>query len=80
MGIKKFKSLKENQLVLESAKSREIVHEIMNFGVSQHQIIKIIKLLSLELDDINMMKSITEVIDNTPEESESIKKTTTILT
>ena len=79
MGIKKFKTLKEDQLILESAKSREIVHEIMNFGVSQHQIIKIIKLLSLELDDINMMKSITEVID-TPEESASIKKTTTILT
>ena len=79
MGIKKFKSSKENQLILESAKSREIVHEIMNFGVSQHQLIKIIKLLSLELDDINMMKSITEIID-APEESESIKKTTTILT
>lgn len=79
MGIKKVRSSKENQLILESAKSREIVHEIMNYGVSQHQIIKIIKLLSLELDDISMMKSITEVID-TPEKSESIKKTTTILT
>lgn len=79
MAIKKFKSSKENQSILESAKSREIVHEIMNYGVSQHQIIKIIKLLSLELDDISIMKSITEVID-TPVPTESIKKTTTILT
>ena len=56
MGIKKYKSSVKDQQILESVKAREIVHEILNFGVSQNQILTVIKLLSLELEDINMMK------------------------
>jgi len=81
MAIKKYSSSLENRHILESAKCREIVHEIMNFGVSQHQILTIIKLLSMELEDVNMMKTITQIIDaDENEENESISKTTTILT
>lgn len=79
MGIKKYKSSVQNQEILESAKCREIVHEIMNFGVSQRQILTIIKLLSMELENVNTMKTITESIDDDLN-SETISKTTTILT
>lgn len=39
-------------------KAREIVHEIMNFGVSQAQIVQIIRLLSLEIEDRALMVAI----------------------
>ena len=48
---------------LASMKSREIVSEILNFGVSQFQIKKIIKFLSLELEDRNLMLDISSLID-----------------
>ena len=49
--------------VLESAKAREIVSEILNFGVSELQVKKIIKMLSLELVDRSLMLDITSLID-----------------
>jgi hypothetical protein len=49
--------------VLESSRAREIVSEILNFGVSELQIKKIIKMLSLELIDRSLMLDITAIID-----------------
>ena len=49
-------------------KSREITQEIMNFGVSQNEILKIIELLSLELEDITLMKEISKILK--PEQEE----------
>lgn len=43
-------------------KCRNIKNEIMNFGVNNKEIIKIIELLSLELEDITLMKEIREII------------------
>ena len=42
---------------------REIVSEIMNFGVKQNQLLQIIKLLALELENRNNMLSINECIE-----------------
>ena len=47
----------------ESVVCREITQEIVRFGVSQHQLRKIIKLLALELDDNAMMKEICTTVD-----------------
>ena len=47
----------------ESVVSREIVQEILKFGVSQYQIQKVIKLLALELEDNKMMKSICGILE-----------------
>lgn len=47
--------------ILNAAVSREIVQEIMNFGVSQKQILQIINLLALELEDNNLMRSIVDL-------------------
>ena len=42
--------------------SREIVTKILDFGVSQYQILKIIEYLSLELEDRNTMLALTETL------------------
>ena len=52
-----------NHEVLDSAKAREIVQEILKFGVNDFQIRKIIKMLALELFDREDMVSICNVID-----------------
>ena len=54
---------------LESAKCREIVAEIMRFGVSQDQLLTLIKLLSLELEDRNKMVSINNCIEEVKKNS-----------
>ena len=43
---------------------REIVAKILDFGVDQGQILKIIKLLSLELENRDTMEKIIECIKN----------------
>jgi hypothetical protein len=48
--------------VLESIKSREIVQEILRFGVSQNQILKIIYFLCLELEDRETLESLSDII------------------
>ena len=54
--------------ILQSSRAREIVHEILNFGVSQYQIQKIIKFLSFELEDRNLMLKLL----NSLEEDDSL--------
>ena len=56
--IKKKREIKE-QLVC-----RDIIKEILNFGVSEHQKKFLIYLLSLELEDVNLMKKIDATINN----------------
>jgi len=50
--------------LLDRSKSREIVQSILDFGVSQKQIVYILKLLSLELEDVQAMQKINGFIDN----------------
>ncbi len=49
--------------VLDSIKARKIVKEIMDFGVSDRQLQKIIRFLSLELEDMSMANAISELMD-----------------
>ena len=63
----------------DSRKSRDIVMEIRDFGVTQNQIKLIIGLLALELEDREAMVTIRECVDpdkNEDHEEENI----TILT
>lgn len=53
---------KAQEDIIANAAAREIVHEIMDFGVSQQQIKQIINLLALELEDNNLMRSIVGLI------------------
>ena len=43
-------------------KCRNIKTEIMNFGVNNREILKIIDMLSLELEEVDKMKKIQEVL------------------
>ncbi len=52
----------EDKNLIDKIKAREIVSEIMQFGVTQCQIESIIKLLALELDDRDMMLKISNAI------------------
>ena len=46
---------RQNADVLDAIKAREIVREIMDFGANQNQILNVIKFLSLELEDRELM-------------------------
>tara|TARA_Y100001938_G_C8082634_1_gene430086 strand:- start:331 stop:549 length:219 start_codon:yes stop_codon:yes gene_type:complete len=63
-----------NESVLESSRSREIVREILDFGVSDYQIRKIIKFLSLELEDRNLMQSIIALMEGEEDSDPSSEK------
>jgi hypothetical protein len=53
--MKKYGETETDIWAKDSHKCRQIVSEIMNFGVSQEQILQIINLLSMELEDRNQM-------------------------
>jgi len=55
-------SSEERYDVINRSKAREVVQEIMNFGVSQSQIVYIIRMLSLELEDVSLMNNINDLI------------------
>lgn len=67
----------ENE-VEETIKSREIVKEILDFGVSDFQKIKIIELLGLELENREQMLKITKLIKSL--QSIEIEETQKIIT
>jgi len=48
-------------------KCRNIIKEIIDFGVSQDEIMKLIDLLSLELEDTDKMKMIRAILKNEEE-------------
>ena len=55
-------SASEKELALQKVKAREIVSEVIRFGVTQTQILYIIRLLALELEDTQVMRDINDVI------------------
>jgi len=62
VNITKFGQTDFEKKAEETQKSREIVAEILNFGVSQQQILRIAYLLSLELENIDAMKNVSQCI------------------
>ena len=55
-------------------KSREIVKEILDYGVSEEDKINIIKFISLELENNNLMKDINSLILQEDKQEDNIKK------
>ena len=63
----------------QTIKSREIVEEILDFGVSDFQKIKIIELLGLELEDRALMLKIVGIVKSSDElQSEEKQKLITL--
>ena len=80
MTIKKYGKTKEEVWVKDITIAREIVSEVLNFGVSQQQLIRIIKFLSLELEDREMMENINAILVDHLSESPDKKPQSSILT
>ena len=53
---------KKEKNALEKIKCRQIVREILDFGVSQEQIKVLINLLALELEDRELMLKINDFL------------------
>ena len=71
MEIKKYGKSQEEEDIESTIKCREIVQEIINFGVNQFQIKKIIQFLSLELEDRELMVQINDLIKSQVENNKS---------
>ena len=59
--------------ILSIEKSRNIVKEILDFGTSEKEKLKIIELLCLELENTEIMKQIISIIKN--KQAETAKTT-----
>jgi len=62
MDIKRYGTTGLEQSSKDSKQAREIVSEILNFGVTQQQILRIAYLLSLELENREAMVEISACI------------------
>ena len=52
---------------------RNIVKEILNFGVDENQKIQIVKLMAMELENVNLMKDIVNIIKSVGENADGQK-------
>ena len=55
---------KSEKDLADSVVCREILQEILKFGVNQYQMRKLIMLLSLELDNNKLMKNICSALES----------------
>ena len=65
---------------LDSVVSREIVQEILKFGVTQSQILKIIEVLAMELENRDTMLSIIECTKSNKTTFEKEEKSSGLIT
>jgi len=54
----------------EMLQCRQIVHEVVKFGVSQRQILNVIKLLAVELEDREALVAISAVVKEALDEAQ----------
>lgn len=71
MTTKQFGTSKEENHIKDKAKAREIIQTVLDYGVNQVQITQMIYLLSMELDNIDLMKQITNSITQSREGTKS---------
>lgn len=71
MTTKQFGTSEEETLVKDKAKAREIVQTVLDYGVNQTQITQMIFLLSMELENTDLMKQITNLITQSREGTKS---------
>jgi hypothetical protein len=67
--MKKYGKTKEEKKAEKSLQCRDIVKEIINFGVDESQKLHLIKLIALELESNSKMKKIVNTLSNIEENS-----------
>lgn len=60
--------------MLDSIKARDIVKVIMDYGVNDNQVRKIIKFLLLELEDISLASKLSSLLDGIEEDDNTETK------
>ena len=71
MTTKQFGTSTEEQDIKDKAKAREIIQTVLEYGVNQRQITQMIYLLSMELENVNLMKDLTKTITQSREGTKS---------
>lgn len=71
MKTKQFGKSSEESLIEDKIKAREIVQSVLQYGVNQKQIEQIIYLFSMELENVELMKQISTVINQSREGTQS---------
>jgi len=71
MKAKQFGKSSEEVIIEDKIKSREIVQSVLQYGVNQNQIEQIIYLFSMELENVDLMKTISTAIKQSREGTQS---------
>lgn len=62
MSTEIFGQLNSEKAAIENEQCRQIVNEVLNFGVSQRQLMNIIYLLSLNIENVEVMQELSAAV------------------
>ena len=71
MSTQQFGTSKEEKSIQDKIKAREIVQTVIEYGVNQKQLEQMIYLLSMELENVSLMKELTQTITQSREGTKS---------
>ena len=71
MTTKQFGTSNEEQLVQDKIQAREIVQTVLEYGVNQAQIEQMIYILAMNLENVTLMKELTQSITQSREGTKS---------
>jgi len=71
MTAKQFGTSEEEQSIQDKIKAREIVQTVIQYGVNQKQLEQMIYLLAMELENVSLMKDLTQTITQSREGTKS---------
>ena len=71
MTTKQFGTSPEEEQIQDKIKAREIVQTVIEYGVNQAQLTQMIYLLAMELENVELMKQLTQTITQSREGTKS---------
>tara|TARA_R110001592_G_scaffold279590_2_gene547014 strand:- start:958 stop:1191 length:234 start_codon:yes stop_codon:yes gene_type:complete len=71
MKPKQFGTSKEEESIHDNIKARDIVQTVLQYGINQYQIEQIVYLLAMELENVDLMKQLTQTITQSREGTKS---------
>ena len=71
MTTKQFGTSSEESFIQDKIKAREIVQTVIQYGVNQAQLEQMIYLLAMELENVSLMKDLTQTITQSREGTKS---------
>ena len=71
MTTKQFGTSKEEDKIQDKIKAREIIQTVLEYGVNQVQIEQMIYILAMNLENVNLMKELTQSITQSREGTKS---------